>query len=200
MPVTVRAQCIFQSDTALPRDAITINPCFRFNGAAFDGDDFCADLIDAFQGWITHYSTRPIAVRTYDVNGTKPIYPNGEAVENAAGTPPAMGSPRDLAVCLSFYAEQNIPRRRGRLYIPYGWTSTTSSGIDTKVSSTTRAKVGELATIFANAGGVDVDWVVVSKANNDYHKVTNWFVDDEWDTVRKRGLRSTARTTGTTGG
>ena len=37
-------------------------------------------------------------------------------------------------------------------------------------------------------------------APNTTYTVTNWYVDDEWDVVRSRGLRATTRTAGTTSG
>jgi hypothetical protein len=39
--------------------------------------------------------------------------------------------------------------------------------------------------------------VVYSRREKVARPVTNYWVDDEWDTVRSRGLRSSTRVTGT---
>jgi hypothetical protein len=40
-------------------------------------------------------------------------------------------------------------------------------------------------------------WVVYSRKTGGDAQVTNVWVDDEWDTVRSRGLRGTVRDLGT---
>ena len=70
--------------------------------------------------------------------------------------------------------------------------------LTTRPSQTTRDKVAELAPILAALGGVDVDWSVWSKVDGQARAVTNWWIDDEWDTQRLRGLRGATRTEGTT--
>jgi len=40
------------------------------------------------------------------------------------------------------------------------------------------------------------NWVVFSRRNNASYGVSNIWADDEWDTVRTRGLRGTARSVG----
>jgi hypothetical protein len=42
-------------------------------------------------------------------------------------------------------------------------------------------------------GGVDVDWSVHSPTAGTTEKVEHYWCDDEWDTVRSRGLRATTR-------
>jgi hypothetical protein len=52
--------------------------------------------------------------------------------------------------------------------------------------------------ILTALGGLDVDWVVYSRVDNRSSPVTDWFVDNSWDTQRRRGPRATSRITGTT--
>jgi hypothetical protein len=61
-------------------------------------------------------------------------------------------------------------------------------------------KVMALGPIFANLGGSDVDWIVWSRKNHTATKVQNYWVDDEWDTVRSRGLKRSTRQVATTSG
>jgi hypothetical protein len=186
-------------DTAFPRDKIVIDPCFRIQSAITDVDALCEDLASNLDSWVSGgVPLRELRVRGYDIEGSKPVYPQGDAIRNAGQFAPS-SAPRQIAVCLSFYADFNRPRRRGRLYVPYVLMSG-SGASGAVVSSTNRAKVSDLVGIFSNLGGVDVDWIVWSEKDKAAHKVTNWFVDDGWDVVRSRRLRSTTRTTGTTSG
>lgn len=106
------------------------------------------------------------------------------------------GGPREVALCLSFYATNNVPRRRGRLYIgPFDKTLCANERPTTALMN----RLGTMAGGLANLGGVDVDWMQYSPTLNLANKVTNWWVDNEWDTVRSRGLRGTTRNSGTTG-
>jgi hypothetical protein len=119
------------------------------------------------------------------------------ATKNATGQS-ASGNPRELAICLSFYADRNIPRHRGRLYFPAPIVA--GSSLSVRPSSIAMNAVAAFVPVFAGLGGVDVDWVVWSEKDRTARKVTNWWVDDEWDVVRSRGLRPTTRLTGSTSG
>jgi hypothetical protein len=91
----------------------------------------------------------------------------------------------------------NTKRRRGRLYVPFYWLFPASALAD-RPSLTVRTKVGDLAQVLQDLGGVDIDWSVWSKADGQARAVSNWWVDDEWDTQRRRGLRPTTRVSGST--
>lgn len=197
MSVNYRMQIAVWHDSILPRDAAVINPCFKDNGAISNPQNLCNDLATAMAGMVTNPTSHQIRVRAYDINGTKPVHFAAEKLVNPS-VATAATYPRELSCCLSFYADQNVPRRRGRLYIPYYWAG--SSPIGLRPDTTTRTLVSNYVGVFAGLGGVDVDWIVWSKANNAGYKVSNYWVDDEWDIQRRRGLRPTTRTTGTTGG
>jgi hypothetical protein len=200
-----RAQISVPQDSALPRDRIVITPHFRRQlGALTGGDDqdLTNDLADAIGTWFGQVGvpSREVDVRLYDAEhvatADSPGLPVARTTRNA-GTFVQSAVPREVAVCLSFYAGLNIQRRRGRIYVPapflYG------SGISgSRPAADKRDAVGLLAGIFANLGGPDIDWVVWSRRDREARPVTNWWVDDEFDVQRRRGLRSTTRLTGTT--
>jgi hypothetical protein len=192
MPVW-RLQTTWQLDSAFPKDGITITPHFNDAGALTSPDSLCEDLATALQTWVA--ATGQLTIRAYDAQGTVPVLPQGEAIRNA-GAVMNLAQPRELAICLSFFNERNAARRRGRLYIPKALADNTSLGL--RPSGAQQTKVAALAPIFANLGGADVDWCVYSRADDQARPVTNWYVDDEWDIVRSRGLRSTSRLSGTT--
>ena len=190
-----RLQCSLGADTAFPRDRWVITPHFSTTTGISDGaaDQLCEDLADALQLWDSH-AAREITVKAYDAQGTVPVYPVGSAIRDV-GMFPASTAPREVALCLSFYSGQNIPRRRGRLYIPYNCIVDSGSP-PLRPSQGQINQVAALVPIFTGLGGVDVDWCVFSRKDDAAYSVSNWWVDNEWDTMRSRGMRSTSRTTG----
>jgi hypothetical protein len=200
VPTHIRALCSWQCDTALPRDAMTINPHFRHQGV-LPGDDptyatLANDLATGLNGWGTGSANRQLTVKLYDLADTEPRRPKATKVLNT-GLASASSYPREVCLCLSFFGGNNLPQNRGRLYIPM-WATGGSAGL--RPDAAQRTKAGDLVPVLAGLGGVDIDWIVWSPTRNAATKVTNWFVDDEWDTQRRRGLRPTTRTAGTTGG
>jgi hypothetical protein len=185
-------QCEFGADSPLKRDRLVITPHFLDQGPTTDPGNLCQGLANGLSAWSA--SSREVRVTAYDALGGPPNSPLASKVVNE-NLFPATSGPREVALCLSFYSHQNEPRKRGRLYIP--WTMVLPANTP-RPSSGTRDKVAELAPLFANLGGADVDWCVYSRADDEFKPVTHWYVDNEWDTVRSRGLRPTDRTSGTT--
>jgi hypothetical protein len=190
MPI-FRLQVAWQIDSAFPRDAMVITPHFNDVGITTDADSLCEDLATALEAWDT--TPTQVTVKAYDAQGTPPVFPTGSAIRNE-GVIASSNWPREVAVCLSYYSEQNVPRKRGRLYIPIGVMGSANT---LRPEGAVRTKVGELAAIFADLGGPDVDWCVYSRMDDTARSVSHWWVDDEWDTVRSRGMRATTRTLGT---
>lgn len=192
MPVW-RLQTSFTLDTAFPRDVVTITPHFDDHGILSDPGNLCSDLAQALAGKPGIPATK-IVVKAYDAQGTPPVYPAAISSTNDL----MIGNttvPRELAVCLSFFSQRNIPSQRGRLYIPAYFVL--SSGTPNKsVSGPQQQATADFAAIFADLGGVDVDWSVYSRKLDKAFPISDWWVDNEWDTVRSRGLRSTNRLTG----
>jgi hypothetical protein len=187
-----RLQCSIAADSVFPRDYVVINPHFNDQGPGTNPQNLCQDLANALDTYIG-VGSREINVKAYDAQGTPPVIPQGFAQKNK-GVAPASNSPREIALCLSFYSEQNTPSRRGRLFFPYFLLGTVSG---VRPSTTARTTLSNLVPILTGLGGTDVDWSVYSRKTNQSHPVTNWFIDDEWDVVRSRGLRPTTRTQGT---
>lgn len=192
MPI-YKMQCSFLADSALPRDNLVITPHFRDQGATSDPDGLCQDLAEALDAWCD--GSPQIEVKAYDVQGTPPVYPAGRGIVNE-GDMVLTGGPREVACCLSYYGTRNVPRQRGRLYVP--WTLVQISGTltSTRPNQTTRQRVMQLTNALTALGGVDVDWGVWSPTTNLFWPTTNVWVDDEWDTIRSRGMRATTRDTG----
>lgn len=131
--------------------------------------------------------------RVYNLNDA-PNSPPRHRAYTAQTTVGAAPGPMEVALCLSYYNQLNAPRRRGRMYLG-PWPQ---SAMEMRPSATTRGYLATLAAGIANLGGVTVDWCIRSTVDDVLRNVTHWYVDDEWDTQRRRGLRATTRTTGTT--
>jgi hypothetical protein len=147
--------------------AVSVRDAFRQRGgipAGYGVEVTCYDMADA--------KPRPI-------KATAPwMFSNNAAGESV---------PREVALCLSYYSERNIPRFRGRLFIgPWSYA------VERPVLGQ-RQNLTQLATALGAVGGANVDWQLYSPTRNAFSKITNGWVDDEWDTVRSRGLRATLR-------
>jgi len=191
MPIW-RLQCSWQLDTAAPRDAVMITPHFNDIGATTDPQNLCDDML---AGLNTVFPTSgEIRVKAYDAQGSIPVYPQGDAVIRK-GIPHATNVPRELAVCLSFYGERNVPRQRGRLYIPAYLAGADTAKLRPEAPIT---RIESFVPLLTGLGGADVDWCVYSRRMDHAYSITNWWYDDEWDVMRSRGMRPTSRVQGTT--
>lgn len=191
MPVW-KLQTAIQVNSLFPRDAWVVTPHFNDAGVGSDPQGLCTDWAQAVA--ILTGDERQVTVRAYDAQGSKPVYPAGEAVENP-GLAPATRSPGEVAMCLSFYSERNIPRYRGRLYLPI---AAQFAGLVARPTTAHWDYAGDWAQAAQDLGGLDVDWVVYSRVDDEARAVTNWWCDNEWDTIRSRGLIGTDRRVGTT--
>jgi len=184
------------ADSTLPRDGMQINPVVNGVIGLVDVESLVDDWMTAFKGYSPTAAVNQITVKAYDVSLPKPNYPLYERTDNVGAAAPATGI-REPAMCLSFYAGTNTKRRRGRLYLPVNILQASNS-YAVRPGTTMIDKVAALVPILTALGGVDIDWSVWSRVDGSARAVTNWWVDNEWDTQRRRGLRGTTRTEGTT--
>lgn len=196
MTVIKLATSVWHNST-LPRDAVMINPVMDVH-TVVDAQSLVDNWMTAFKSWSGMSTTSQITIKAYDVEHAEPNPPMYERTDNP-GVAAGVSSPREIAVCLSFFAGANVKRHRGRLFVPFFWLFATAALSD-RPSQTVRDKVGALSGVLAALGGANVDWVVWSGVDRVARKVSDWYVDDEWDTQRRRGLRPTARSSGSTSG
>lgn len=179
-----RAQIAFQLDSAMPRDAITINPHYNADNAQALADQLKANLLAA----VDIGPTYPFTIKIYDAEKPPPNYPlyttsNGTGFKDTA-------YPREMAICLSYYATVNRPRWRGRLYIP---VAIIKPSLGLRPTSGDMSKTLAFRTILTSGLPSGAYMEVWSPTERNGHGITNWWVDDEWDIVRSRGLRGTTR-------
>jgi hypothetical protein len=174
----------FQLDSTLPRDTITINPCYF-------GDDAQA-LANALKTNLTAVTeigaTTPFTVKVYNAQKAPPSYPLATASQGTGMI--ATNFPREVALCLSYYSTFNRPGYRGRVYIPGSFCG---GAMGLRPTSTQMAKALAWTNTLGKGLPAGHNMVVYSRKQDQSFGVSNTFVDDEWDTVRSRGLRSTTR-------
>lgn len=204
MPTHMRFRVSWQYRDADPKNQAVINPCFRRQldltdpTSGTNAQGLVDDLVAALDGWFS--STGRLTVSAYNIEGAKPNFPMATKTVRPAAFH-VLNGPGELACCLSFFGGQNVPRKRGRLYLP-AWVLG-ASGSDygnPVVGAPLRTKAAALVPIFAALGGTNVDWGVWSGVSHAFTKATNWYVNDSWDIQRSRGIKEVTRDSGTTSG
>lgn len=127
-----------------------------------------------------------------------PRQPVAEGTWDLTTTPSASALPQEVALCLSFQGDPESgvsqARKRGRVYIgPLGQNTIASTGRPSSTFVTTLATAGDTLLTSSVASGT-WDWTVHSATTGDNSVVTNGWVDDEYDTQRRRGRIATSRT------
>lgn len=202
-----RAMVIFDGTSGLPADRV-VNT-FHFGPGGVELDIFTA-LLDFYNGgttsvasFLSGYLSRTAnksEVRVYDLADAKPREPtvfNWTLGATTSGSPLA----REIACCMSYYADRNVKRQRGRIYLgPLTSTAVENRTGDQGFTTAFRAAVGAAATrLAANPTPAD-QWIVYSEVNAlsggmEYGglPVTAGWVDDAIDIQRRRGVKATAR-------
>jgi len=156
-------------------------------------DDIVADLS-------SNIAQNGHEAKYYDLPGTPPNYPFEEDVWNLVSAPSGTPLPDEVAMCLSFQGER-VPgfpqnRRRGRVYIgplDISWLNTDGRPIASRISNLTTAAATLGASLAALTPTVALSvWSVTDGAAV---PVTDGWVDNAWDTQRRRGKDATSRTT-----
>lgn len=198
-------RCAFKFHDDTPKNLAVITPHFRRQlditdpTSGVNATQLCQDLADALALALPG-ATTPFTVTAYNDQGVKPNYPMASITKNSGAAIKVVSCVPEAAVCLSFYADQNRPRHRGRLYLPAWLLGGTSGDMGRVVPSGLRTTAQACVTSFANLGGANVDWGVWSGVDRAFYKATNYFISDAWAIQRRRGIKETARTVGTTSG
>lgn len=189
------AQVLCGADSGLARDyfvnTVHFNGVGTFLANETDVQSIANDLVTAWKAFPNVGTFREVRAKVYNLDDAQPRPLRAEAVANA-GAFPASTHPREVALCLSYYADRNLKRHRGRLYIPLELLGA-GAGVRPTAQQMTDCKA--LYTRLVNLGGTDLEWSVFSRMDNVHRQVQHGWVDDEWDVIRSRGLRATTRQT-----
>lgn len=176
------------------RDRFSNTLYFNVSGSVDDPDyqDLADDLRDIYatQAWTN--SCR-IEVRAYDMRDAKPRPERAFSAVNRTGSGFVIGAGQ-VALCLSYYADRNLPSQRGRIYTG-PWAPSTPNASDAVT-----ATLISLGQAFAGLGGVNVDWSLYSPTKGTNTRISNIWVDNSWDVVRSRKQPATRRAAATING
>lgn len=215
MPENLEAQVVFANVSGVPRDQY-VNT-FQFRSQGDFGDT--AVLADAIQGFYNvengngfalaamlsgriSRAANATAVKFYNVDAAPPRVPiySEQFTLHAAGTVQVL--PEEVALCLSFrgpLASGTVAaRRRGRIYLgplcKYAAESTVGSE-DRPEPDNFAPILAKMAILKSDAAIAGYDWGVRSSIGGGFTTITHAWIDNVFDTQRRRGPRATARTT-----
>lgn len=198
----------------LPQDRIINVFHFTGTGAYADNTDACFDAVHDF--YVGARSTRPVAqwlspwvqrsaeMRQYNLDEAKPRVPTILPLD-LGSVPSTEGAIEEAALCITLHG--GIPpaltaRRRGRVYIGplnnfgvVGGTTTVASHPQTALIT----DLTEAAIQLAGSPALTVQWCILSTVPAvNFVPIVSGYVDNAFDTQRRRGPDATQRTPWTT--
>lgn len=213
MPI-IRAQATFQRIGNLAEDRYINTFYFNAPDGAAATLDLCGQTVTEFYGAVATGNTLKLdtflsgvidrtagvnKVKVYNMADPQPRqprdYPFGALT---ATTDPAL--PDEVAVCLSFYASRNLPKRRGRIYFgPLNTDAANTTGSTNSRPNQTLIThlVNAAKALKVSSASRGIPWIVNTSdlfllpADR---AVTHAWVDDAFDTQRRRGVKTSART------
>lgn len=191
-PRLYRVEVQMFTDSLMDEDAMINIVYFTLGSGIYTAEDCAEDVGQAFaSAWGSGSGQLRSAV--YELRDDASSSNAGSPIASWStnvGQAPSSLCPREVCLCLSYFAGDNLPSQRGRIFlpVPYAQVPTTA-----KPSATLMERAMELARQLSNIGEVDVDWSVYSRTNEVAMSITDSWCDNEWDTQRGRGLRPTAR-------
>lgn len=135
----------------------------------------------------------------YNLADPKPRAPVREETWAFLAAPSGSPLPSECAIVLSFQAPKLSgvpqPRRRNRIYV--GPIETGRVDGDGRINVGTTQTISDAAADLRTASQAATDWTwfVYSPTSGQGEPVTDGWVDNAWDTQRRRGVSSTIRTT-----
>lgn len=215
IPGGIRAQVIFQGQSGLPEDRFVTTWAFATPSGSVDELHFqqAVEMLTDFwtlldpvtggrlEGLLSPVVVRGIGageIRCYDLGGLPPREPY-IARFDLVGTEPPSGLPAEVAVVASFHGSTSTPRTRGRVYIGplYTGIAVQSGGAGRVIP----AAGDRLAIVSACQRLRDnwprpeyISWCILSQVNAVLVPVEGGWVDDAFDTQRRRGEAPVDRT------
>ncbi len=204
----IRATCTIESSTSLPEDRATNTYHFDVAGISGSTLGLVADLLQDL--YVDSTAETPLTelmsnelcgdimgIQLYNLDDPEPRVPilsRGVTINPSASG----GLPAEVALVVSFQANpmpgEIQARRRGRIYLP--WLRETDNTVGRPSSGLVSTVADAFTEFLANSDdAADVDWIVWSPTSNAGFGVAQGWIDNAWDTQRRRGFSATSRTT-----
>ncbi len=156
---------------------------------ATSGEAVAQSIADAYAASPTNnFVFGAIQVRAYDFDG---VTPTGPPVAVATAQQAIQGGPgpREVACALSYRAGPSTPRSRGRIFLgPVAMAGIGGEYVSQQVGDA----ANQLGLALASIVTLGAQWSLYSRTVQGFAAITNWSVDNAWDTQRSRGLPATA--------
>ena len=110
-----------QTDSNLPRDNMWVTPHFYDRAGTQSPTQLATQIAGAMTAWLGAPFRGQVKVYHQDFNPSVPHNPLATVDFGTVGSFVTSVGPREIALCLSYFAGQNTKRYRGRLYIPHAW-------------------------------------------------------------------------------
>lgn len=202
-----RVLAVMQHKSALPQDRFINSWCFRNDDLAASVETVAEKhgrILDAFYNGVhgtspklaSYFPNDIVAMefRTYDLGEAPPRTPHVVQSVDFVPTSSASQFPYEVALCLSLVATRNLKRQRGRLYLgPFGGFPSDEAGDYPVPTVAIRTSLIDAALNVLNTTE-DSTWCFLSQADAAAKVITGGWVDNAWDTVRRRGPDPTSRT------
>lgn len=209
----IHAQITLPYTTGLPEDVVSNNLYFATVAAptpeqiqaiydgivAFYNDVLGTRTLASFLSPTISRTADACTIKLYDIAETPPRQPISEETFTLGTVPGSTAMPQEVALCASFRAAyvsgQPPARRRGRIYVgPFAPGAATTTGDRPHANLMDRCMLG-MQELYALTDAEAVDWCVYSTVDNIARVVTTVWVDNAFDTQRRRGLNATSRIT-----
>jgi hypothetical protein len=211
-------QNIFGLETGLPEDVIVNTFCFRNDlGSVLPGtpEDRASTAVVNFFKEATTPSGALAGAAAGSIIGIMPnnvtswsqkVYdlgapPGGRApvsYDLTSQMPPRSSAarlPHEVAVCLSLQTPVIGRRGRGRLFLgPFVNAVGENKPGGLAVTEAWRKRFAHQASVLAAGNGVEMQWAIWSTTRSQFENVVGAYVDDAFDTQRRRGTKATVRT------
>lgn len=140
----------------------------------------------------------PHETRIYRMNDPKPRAPRYTEEWSWSAQPSGASHPAEVAVCLSFRAPltSGVPaaRRKGRVFLgPLDVNAVESNSGDARPSAAMRTAIASYAKRLMDYKTGPI-WSTYSEVGNSLGTVVQAWVDDSFDTQRRRGAKPNTRT------
>jgi hypothetical protein len=202
LPDIYKVQVVFQGNSNLPEDQFVNNWYFR-NDEIGTPEGPIKAVLDAFYtgvtpagqnvgNYISPHVNRAFLYKIYDL-GLPPPRPPVVVPANVLAPQTGAGLPGEVAIVSSFFAGTNVPRKRGRHYIGPLSVVTSDAGASPRPSSGVLTAIADRAKNVAQTTQ-NVTWVQVSQVAGIASVVTAGWVDNAYDTQRRRGNAPSTRT------
>ena len=211
----LRAQHHFQGASGLPRDQFVNTFYFKTPAAAVDAD-FVAitaalknfytfepvGTVDSIQKYLSVNAVGSGTVKFYDMQAAapRPLLATKTYGFSASSGETVPSLPQEVALCLSYSAdaEAGVPLAslRGRIFIgPLNQNALSPSTGAARPHPGLQDAISQAATglHFEITITDSMEWGLWSHKLASYHKITKAYVDNEWDTQRRRSSKSDSR-------